>query len=993
VVLLTGDIAYSGRSEEYEQARLFLDDLRASLESLDRFEAVRIFMVPGNHDCDFGSHSDVRDLVIKGVLSGQKKLENGSDVVPQLLSCEAAFFRFQREVDPPSSKEPSWVGLVEKIVLSEKSINIACYNTALLSALRESQGNLLVPMDLVARCKTGDEERHDLMLTMFHHPYPWLTPENRRDFTKHVEENSDVVLTGHEHEDGASHVEQLTGESLNYIEGAAFQNPDGHVSSFSVIVCDLDNQTGSITTLEWDGSAYLPRSGATQFPFLRNRSARRGFENSSQYVEYLNDVGITFTHPRKADLKLDDIFVCPDLTSFSTKTVLRGREGVLIASETAITYILSQERLLILGAEQSGKTALAKQIYRKVTSDERLVPILLRGGDISSHREDSLGKLVRTAVSDQYGQMLTDRYAQLPPNKKLLIVEDWHKTRLNGSGQKLVIEYFSRIFEKVIVIASDIYRMEALAQRDGGPFFGFEFCEIREFGHVLHGRLIDKWYKLGQEYTADENHSRHEVDHLEQVIATLLGKNLVPYYPVVILTVLQAYEANKTANAPAGSYGYLNEFLITSSLAKAIPRATDLDTVYTFLGLLANFFLDHEQQIASQADLETLTDEYFSAYGIRVNASSLLGRLCDAKIIRQTTEGYRFFYRIHYYYFVARHLQDRLKDPAAHAVSVSRLKDMADRIHYDEYWHILMFVIYLTRDLDLIAHIVSNANSIYGGQKPCDFESDVEFINRLYKEPPKILIPADNYDENWEEKRKREDEADSIDPLGSSTVEAKLKYDEQLGDVIKLNISFKTLKLMGQILRNFPGSLKRDTKVELAKACYMLGLRTFNAMLKGIEQNFEGFRTYVAELIKAYRDFDTERELEQSTDQAIMWLTRACAFGTIKRVSYAVGLEILEETYKEVLQAEEDKKSLQLIDLSVRLDHFSGFPGQLTTGLARALRKNQFSFTVLRDLVANHIYLFELDYKTMQKFGQLLDIQTASPKYLTGPQKKLKRKG
>jgi hypothetical protein len=164
-------------------------------------------------------------------------------------------------------------------------------------------------------------------------------------------------------------------------------------------------------------------------------------------------------------------------------------------------------------------------------------------------------------------------------------------------------------------------------------------------------------------------------------------------------------------------------------------------------------------------------------------------------------------------------------------------------------------------------------------------------------------------------------------------------------------------------------------------------------MLKGIEQNFEGFRTYVAELIKAYRDFDTERELEQSTDQAIMWLTRACAFGTIKRVSYAVGLEILEETYKEVLQAEEDKKSLQLIDLSVRLDHFSGFPGQLTTGLARALRKNQFSFTVLRDLVANHIYLFELDYKTMQKFGQLLDIQTASPKYLTGPQKKLKRKG
>jgi hypothetical protein len=34
------------------------------------------------------------------------------------------------------------------------------------------------------------------------------------------------------------------------------------------------------------------------------------------------------------------------------------------------------------------------------------------------------------------------------------------------------------------------------------------------------------------------------------------------------------------------------------------------------------------------------------------------------------------------------------------------------------------------------------------------------------------------------------------------------KYDRQLQDVVKLNIAFKTLQILGQVLRNFPGSLE-----------------------------------------------------------------------------------------------------------------------------------------------------------------------------------------
>jgi DNA repair exonuclease SbcCD nuclease subunit len=47
-ILVTGDLAFSGKSEEYELAHEFLNELsRASQVSLDQ-----ILAVPGNHDCD-----------------------------------------------------------------------------------------------------------------------------------------------------------------------------------------------------------------------------------------------------------------------------------------------------------------------------------------------------------------------------------------------------------------------------------------------------------------------------------------------------------------------------------------------------------------------------------------------------------------------------------------------------------------------------------------------------------------------------------------------------------------------------------------------------------------------------------------------------------------------------------------------------------------------------------------------------------------------------
>ena len=41
--------------------------------------------------------------------------------------------------------------------------------------------------------------------------------------------------------------------------------------------------------------------------------------------------------------------------------------------------------------------------------------------------------------------------------------------------------------------------------------------------------------------------------------------------------------------------------------------------------------------------------------------------------------------------------------------------------------------------------------------------------------------------------------------------------DDQIEGAIRINEALKTLQVMGQVLRNFPGSLEGDMKVDIAK--------------------------------------------------------------------------------------------------------------------------------------------------------------------------------
>ena len=94
----------------------------------------------------------------------------------------------------------------------------------------------------------------------------------------------------------------------------------------------------------------------------------------SDFESYLDDASIfTKAHSSKSELHLSDIFIFPDLTVNKDEASHPAR----VSSYDVINDFQPGNRIIIVGEDQSGKTALAKVFVRKLR-ERGLIPVFIR---------------------------------------------------------------------------------------------------------------------------------------------------------------------------------------------------------------------------------------------------------------------------------------------------------------------------------------------------------------------------------------------------------------------------------------------------------------------------------------------------------------------------------------------------------------------------------------------------------------------------------------
>lgn len=196
-ILVSGDIAFSGKADEYAKARDWLGELCKHLKCPE--EAV--WVVPGNHDVDrdairaSGIIQDKHQRLRQGNHEEEvRRLHEDAEALELLHRPLTGYIRFAGGYDClPDSRHLFWEDLIE---LNDKSLlRIRGCNSAIVSNASddENQNRLVVGQTQML----PPNEPGVVNLVMCHHPLDWL--HDRDNLKDNLKARARVCLFGHKH--------------------------------------------------------------------------------------------------------------------------------------------------------------------------------------------------------------------------------------------------------------------------------------------------------------------------------------------------------------------------------------------------------------------------------------------------------------------------------------------------------------------------------------------------------------------------------------------------------------------------------------------------------------------------------------------------------------------------------------------------------------------------------------------------------------------------
>lgn len=985
LILITGDISYSGTMEEYQVAQGFFEELNSKLaDSLGNVE-VKFIFIPGNHDCMLTPPNNVRELILPSISS--KIADIPSDIVNTLIDVQQNYFNFAKKWNQDSIIQLT-DGIFKSIKIKTPSgeIGINLINSAWMSTLHENPGGLLFPEDEVRPVASDIDNPSPLAITLMHHPYQWFNPDNAKLLKNAVEAMSDIIFTGHEH-DSDNYTKTHKKQNIEYVEGGVLQGDWRNFCEFNIVHVDLENKEYSINVYSWkDEDQYFEISNSEKLKFIRNtHRLRNEYTVSDDFDKILSDPGVKFSHPNKDALNLEDIFVYPQIRQLHLpgdpewiKTILQGH-----LSE----FLLKNNKILFIGGDKSGKSSLAKIIFRDLRKSE-LIPLIISGDNFRNFDSTHVASIIKKTLESTYSTPKFEKYHQLNNDKKVLIVDDYHKCPLNAKSKDQLIKELDQHFGKIILFGDDQLRFTDLISENTGyrsSFLDYSTCEIMEFGKVKRRDLLEKWYLLGNIYAAEEAFLKKEAIRAEKIISSLIGNNFVPSFPLFILAMLQQLEIRNPVETTSGSYGYLYETLLTMSLSKNPYKDVDIDTQYSYLSELAYALFLKKLRSIDYGQMEEWHTEYCNAYKLTINQVDILDYLNEVAILLVDSGGISFRYPYMYFYFVARYFRDHITE----AEIRQHIQRMCGRLHHTESANIIIFLCYLSKDPFILTNLLETSRRLFALYPECDLLVDTKSISRLIPDVPRVLLEDGDVDENHRIILEEEDSlADNMDNDGKELTDDGMT-DEDLQEILQINVAFKTIQILGQLLRNFPGSLKGDQKFALAQECYSLGLRVLSFVIKNIQSSQQDLVENVGVILQSKHPKWPYERLNEEVKYLMFSVLEGLAFVVIRHTSDSVGLERLSLTYKDILKSSKNV-SYRFIDLSVQLENFKSFPKNDVLDLYKNVYKNGFSAQLLRHLVWYYFYIYPSKHDLMESVCKKLGIQInpvlkpQSPKMLKG---------
>jgi calcineurin-like phosphoesterase family protein len=242
-IVCSGDIGFSGKSEEYPIAEIFLDRLLSAC----KLPKNKLFVVPGNHDINRGllppgsplvspraSHHDIRTL-----LFGPKSTDALIGLAPY-----ADFVRRYFDENTGHSSPPRFPFSAHRFNVGDTTIGIVALNSSYGCFGDADRHNCYIGEQQVVEALSHVADV-DVRLAIVHHPFDWLHDGDRWDVEPILFDSCDFILHGDLHRQ--SLVLSVTPDSsaITIAAGALHEHPAA-VNMYNVVLLDVRNGRAAV---------------------------------------------------------------------------------------------------------------------------------------------------------------------------------------------------------------------------------------------------------------------------------------------------------------------------------------------------------------------------------------------------------------------------------------------------------------------------------------------------------------------------------------------------------------------------------------------------------------------------------------------------------------------------------------------------------------------------------------------------------------------------
>lgn len=348
------------------------------------------------------------------------------------------------------------------------------------------------------------------------------------------------------------------------------------------------------------------------------------------------------------------------------------------------------------------------------------------------------------------------------------------------------------------------------------------------------------------------------------------------------------------------------------------------------------------------------------------------------KILDQDDDSVSFKYPYIYYFFLSNYLAQSIDDEKIKV----EIEALIEKVNDKKSASILMFLTHHSKNKVLIEKMLQRSARLFEEYDPTNLDMDSNFIDKIIKELPDIRYLASQAD-SQKNRLRHEEHKDYLaeiheeegDEEGEESSETGEDEKEEIVDLIKqFGMTMRAVELLGQLSKNYYGSLPKDLKTRLIKEAIEGPLRAIESIFVVVREHPEEAVKAIEANIKNTEKRYNENELSKVATEALFSLLSTITYVFIKKIASSIGHKNLESIVREVMD-EKKTNSSKLVYLSVLLDMGRFGSPDVIQRVVKSLEQNSISKLITQVLVRNYLYMFEVPDNKVQSLCRIAGLR------------------